>query len=515
MARKPNVLQDKDQWGTILNEYLNVAHNPDGTLKTDGLATAAEVAAVETSVATHTTALARVDPGTAGSAGQSLRRGPSGPVWADDIINVKAAGAKGDGTTNDTTVLQGLIDTRTTESGGKGAVLYFPPGTYLANLTLKNGVILSSLRETPGRLHASVKPVVIKGADPTKWVITSSSSTPLYCAGVVGIDIEGDYATAVGGVLIYDGTRCTFKRMHIAGFQNQGFYISNGGSCMVEDIMVTSCLRNRARASVAGAFQIGGTDHFVNNIEAGASLQNDLSTVSSTSLYCVGVLIASNSAFYSKVYGEYSDRGVLVSGDRNRFTNCRGDHNYGINWDVSGRDNQFDVIQALDGSLTGAGTYSGVRVSGRANIFTNVRVMHNDGNFYSYAFEDTVSVTTVSERNQYVGCFGTQYVTAEWSFGSTWTGAAPLHAPNITRVSSGTTIGVQGLSVVSVQGYTAATTVTNFTGGLNGQTIYVIGDPDVTLENGANIKTSTGANLTLAANRAYTFVFFSNVWYQV
>ena len=35
MARLPTPGQDHNQWGDILNDFLSVSHNPDGTLKSD------------------------------------------------------------------------------------------------------------------------------------------------------------------------------------------------------------------------------------------------------------------------------------------------------------------------------------------------------------------------------------------------------------------------------------------------------------------------------------------------
>ena len=35
MPRLPQIGSDHNQWGDILNEFLSVAHNPDGTLKAD------------------------------------------------------------------------------------------------------------------------------------------------------------------------------------------------------------------------------------------------------------------------------------------------------------------------------------------------------------------------------------------------------------------------------------------------------------------------------------------------
>jgi len=37
MSRLPTVGSDSDSWGTVLNDYLLVSHNADGTIKTSAL----------------------------------------------------------------------------------------------------------------------------------------------------------------------------------------------------------------------------------------------------------------------------------------------------------------------------------------------------------------------------------------------------------------------------------------------------------------------------------------------
>ncbi|MCL2037645.1 hypothetical protein FWG95_01415 [Candidatus Saccharibacteria bacterium] len=46
MARLPIVGGDPDNWGTVLNDFLGVAHNTDGTLNSSAVASAAPVTSV-------------------------------------------------------------------------------------------------------------------------------------------------------------------------------------------------------------------------------------------------------------------------------------------------------------------------------------------------------------------------------------------------------------------------------------------------------------------------------------
>ena len=79
-------------------------------------------------------------------------------------------------------------------------------------------------------------------------------------------------------------------------------------------------------------------------------------------------------------------------------------------------------------------------------------------------------------------------------------------------------LGATTVSVVNLTALTAANTVathvTDFINGINGQTIRILGDGFTTVVNSAKLKTNTGANKLLAANKVYTFTRFNNVWVE-
>lgn len=89
MARLPTVNGDEGNWGTVLNTFLSVGHNSDGTLKNP---------------------------------------------W----LNVKDFGALGDGSTDDTAAIQSTID-----AAEKGTVILFPVGKYkFSHLTVSKSLTL-------------------------------------------------------------------------------------------------------------------------------------------------------------------------------------------------------------------------------------------------------------------------------------------------------------------------------------------------------------------------------------
>lgn len=59
-----------------------------------------------------------------------------------------------------------------------------------------------------------------------------------------------------------------------------------------------------------------------------------------------------------------------------------------------------------------------------------------------------------------------------------------------------------------------ATTVTDFDDAAEGQCIQILGNGNLTVSNNANIKTNTGANKVLVADKIYTFTHIMGVWYE-
>lgn len=126
MARLPVPGGDVDAWAAILNEYLLVAHNEDGTQKFD-------------SIPPHSVTLHDLDvknPMDQNIANLVLTNDNDRMVWknASEVarsttrlrINVTDFGAKGDGATDDTDAIQAAID-----SAENGGIIEIPRGTYM------------------------------------------------------------------------------------------------------------------------------------------------------------------------------------------------------------------------------------------------------------------------------------------------------------------------------------------------------------------------------------------------
>ncbi|HVQ44320.1 MAG TPA: glycosyl hydrolase family 28-related protein [Candidatus Saccharimonadia bacterium] len=128
MARLPKPGGDHDVWAKVLNDFLLVAHNPDGTPRTEAVST----------LAAATVGLA--DLKTSNPAGQAI----GNFVLSNDGINLKwkAAtvldvtnyGAVGDGIHDDTAAIQSAID-----AAINGGTVFLPRGVYMVTgLVLRN-----------------------------------------------------------------------------------------------------------------------------------------------------------------------------------------------------------------------------------------------------------------------------------------------------------------------------------------------------------------------------------------
>jgi hypothetical protein len=162
MARLPVPGGDVDAWAAILNEYLLIAHNPDGSQRVD-------------SVPPHSVELHDLDvknPADQALTNLVLTNDDSRLVWRkvgevikDTItvpvnrlqINVLDFGAKGDGVTDDTDAIQAAID-----KAVNGGTINIPRGTYMVRglKIKKNGTTIT------GEARWGTRLARISGTDP-------------------------------------------------------------------------------------------------------------------------------------------------------------------------------------------------------------------------------------------------------------------------------------------------------------------------------------------------------------
>ena len=153
MTRLPVPGQDDGTWGNILNDFLGVSHNSDGSLNTSAISNAGAVLTANNLQDIQSISVARNSLGLGGAA--TLNVGTTaGTVAAGNdnriigavqqgalVYNVKDYGAKGDGSSDDASAIQNAINA----AEMSGGIVFVPAGTYMVKSVLSiNNATLSN-----------------------------------------------------------------------------------------------------------------------------------------------------------------------------------------------------------------------------------------------------------------------------------------------------------------------------------------------------------------------------------
>ena len=177
-ARLPIPGSDDDTWGDILNGFLEVSHNSNGSLISGAVSNAGAEMVGNKGIASgyaplnSSSLVPTINLGTGSASSSNYLRGdgtwtvaPGAPVssvfgrtgavtamsgdytavqvGAAPVFNVKTYGAVGNGSTDDTTSINNAIAAATVSPGG---IVFFPPGVYLTQpLTLPPGTVLQGV----------------------------------------------------------------------------------------------------------------------------------------------------------------------------------------------------------------------------------------------------------------------------------------------------------------------------------------------------------------------------------
>lgn len=238
MTRLPIPGDDQGTWGTILNDFLAVEHNDDGTLKTTAtlsmyatnesptftgsvtVPTPTDATDAATKDYADSLALAGAPDATSSTKGIVQLTGdlggtannPTTPtsVKKDDLVfNVRDYGAVGDGITDDKGAFNAAF--YAAESAGGYKIIYMPPGTYAISGSL-NLAGFTSVLQGAGAHHGGVyrdaKGSVIKAISQTGPVIDLNQWVkPEHFAGRMkfsGFSILGDGTGQTGHEAITD-----------------------------------------------------------------------------------------------------------------------------------------------------------------------------------------------------------------------------------------------------------------------------------------------------------------------
>lgn len=257
MARLPQPGGDEGNWGTVLNDFLSVEHNANGTLKNvarqadlNGKADQADLEAhISNPSAAHTAsaisfsptgsisatsvqaAIAEVASETGGATsldglsdvavttpttGHTLiYSGSRFTNRADNVVNVRDFGATGDGSTDDTAAIQAAI------TAAAGRMVYFPKPSVAYRLTDDLTINASlSIKGDKALLRRT-------GSNSGGLLISSTSHV-----AVEGLHFEGDYTSGSisgdGAIEILNTTHVTVRNCSFKNLRGIAIEIENG-----------------------------------------------------------------------------------------------------------------------------------------------------------------------------------------------------------------------------------------------------------------------------------------------
>ncbi|HEY5668261.1 MAG TPA: glycosyl hydrolase family 28-related protein, partial [Candidatus Saccharimonadales bacterium] len=386
MSRLPSPGSDNGTWGQILNDFLSVEHNADGTLKlrNDGSLNSLFDAA-----------------GSADAARAAAIADAASKYQTKTFINVKDFGAKGDATANDTAAIQAAINYANSLTEGAhnqivGGVVYFPSGFYITDtLTLLDNVYLHGGRiGNEGYRAAPAKLVPSSAVTGTSFMITQGAS--VRNAGIIGFSMYGQGGTTTTGCInLPNATNVVVSACYIDNWGAEAL-ILGGGDCVLSYNNLTGLLNTGAVNSQRGAATISGGDHQISHNEFTGPSQY---AVSSTNLYCAGALINTYSAEFDHCVFQTADVGCVISGGAcNRFVGCRFDTNAGHGLMCSsGTSNIFAGCAWNRNSYSGAGNYDHINVpsGGGSLMYFDAPLMNNQsGPAVRYCINDQKSSAT-------------------------------------------------------------------------------------------------------------------------
>jgi hypothetical protein len=255
---------------------------------------------------------------------------------------------------------------------------------------------------------------------------------------------------------------------------------------------------------------IQGTDHYVTRCEFAARGTND--SLTSTNLYVAAAVVRGSNHFISDSIGETSDVGWYITGTRTSFSHVRADTNKGHGFWCIGGTNIYTGCRSIGNSQAATGTYDGFLIDQAAwgTKLVSPAVYIAGSIKPRYGINSAISGGDPVYALQLVTPTVEDAGTARYNL----TGFAGIVFASMpgAPTQSATPDVHDNAGPFDLTGWTAQT-ITNFAGGVDGQSIAVLGSSAITVANNATIVTSTGATKTLTGS-IYRFTRKGGVWYE-
>jgi parallel beta-helix repeat protein len=362
---------------TIAGQPLNLVSSPSNI---DAASPIVPSGAVTANGTLQTVGEVQAD-GTFSASGQPYFK--SDRPWFD----VRAFGATGNGTTNDSTNIQAAI----TAAAVNGGTVFFPAGTYRCNITLPNGVTL--LGAGFGWMAPGLSPIpsILKSASrtgATAVVTIALSARGGEASRILGLLIQGNN-TGSGdvGLLLPNAPGNGTVEVIDTAFTNFGqqavLQHGPGGHLVMNMCLIAGALSDRTSAIRRGAIEIHASNAQLTTIEVGAGIVNG-ATITNAALNNCAVLVDGTYGIYTGVVAEEAELGFFLTSaaSGNTFVACNANLNAGHGWLVNdAANNTFSNCQASNNGQAKASTYDGfnLTVASGPNMFSNTSCIINGG----------------------------------------------------------------------------------------------------------------------------------------
>lgn len=384
MARLPQPGGDQGNWGTILNDYLEQSHTPQGGLK-DNIVTGAVIAdgaiseplldsvvraKLNTSspgATTSATGLVQLAGDLAGTAQAPTVPGLTTKVSKGELVfNVKDYGAQGNGATNDTAAINAAIAAMPSIAntfGGVAGVLFFPAGRYLTD----GGHTIPSDKRMQVRGAGPYVSIIQQRSGATSDLMTIKASN----SGVTALTLTGQRSGTASDLLVLDVAYSYARNVTINSAAGNGITIGKTSSAIAHrltEVNIRSC-KGYGVQVISGS---ESTDGQWSNCDIGQSGLSGV-RISNGAQNLFGVHV-----WGSGVESSTDKYGFWLDSSSNILIGCQSETNLGIGIHVGGTGSEGNVVSAAKvwGNL-GAGIYG---FSSHRHTITGSNVYNNGVN---------------------------------------------------------------------------------------------------------------------------------------